>query len=322
MNATAKVIVHTDDPVPLARMLRLDHPDVEFVTCDTYGGMSALVPAFRPDVIYSINFAGKKGFPRDVMLGPGGASWVSVGGSGVDHLGGWDASRTTVTNSAGVAAGMMAEYVIGALLHFTLDVAGLVRDRRSRTWSARQMKPLSGGTMLVVGLGHTGRAVAARAKSLGLRVVGTRAHPRPTENVDDVHSSADLPDLLPGADFVVVCAPLLASTKGLIGQQAFDAMKPGALLVDVSRGGVVRQDALIKALRDGRLGGAALDVFETEPLPQDSQLWELENVLISPHCSGVFDGWDRESARMFSENLQRWKRGETLENIVDPLRGY
>ena len=113
-----------------------------------------------------------------------------------------------------------------------------------------------------------------------------------------------------------------AWARGLIDAAAFAALKPGAVLVDVSRGGIVRQAALVDALKSGRLRGAVLDVFETEPLPGESPLWDMDNVIVTPHCSSVYDGWERRSVEMFCDNLDRWKRGEPLQNVVDPTRGY
>jgi len=232
-------------------------------------------------------------------------------------------ARITVKNAAGVAADMMAEYVMGGLLHFTLDVPGLRRDKAARMWRAeRMMRPLAGQTLLVVGLGHTGRAVAARAKTFGMTVLGTRTRPQHTEHVDEVHASGDLAKLLPRADFIAVATPLIPATRGLIGREEIAAMKPGVILADVSRGGVVDQAALRGALHTGHVAGAALDVFETEPLPEASPLWSLDNVLISQHCSAVHADWEKASFDLFLRNLGRWMHGEDLFNIVDPARGY
>ena len=129
-------------------------------------------------------------------------------------------------------------------------------------------------------------------------------------------------DALGAADFVVVCVPLTDATRHLIDARAIAAMKPDAVLVDVSRGGVVDGAALIGALRSGHVGGAALDVFENEPLPPESPFWTLDNVIVTPHCSSVYDGWERRSAEMFCDNAERWVEGAPLENVVDPTRGY
>ncbi|MBC8036157.1 MAG: D-2-hydroxyacid dehydrogenase [Rhizobiales bacterium] len=303
-------------------ILRQRHPEVSVSSCSTYAGLADALKAFGADIVYSVRFAGTPGFPRSALIEDGNVRWIAVGGSGTDHLVPWDPARVTVTNSAGVAAEMMSQYAIGAMLHFALDVPGLERDRRARRWQSRKMMSLDGKTLLVIGLGQTGRAIARRAKSFGLNVLGVRANPRATPFVDEVLGTGDLHVLLPRADIVAVCLPLLATTRGSIGELAFHAMKLGAILIDLSRGGVVNQAALIRALEGRRLSGAALDVFETEPLPAENPLWQFENVLISPHCSSVYDGWELNSMRMFCDNLERWRQGKPLFNIVDPARGY
>jgi len=322
MTNPIKAIVHAENPEPLIGQLQEAHGDVEAMPCDSYAGLTPMLETFRPDAVYSIRFAGSRDFPTDALMGPNGPKWISVGGSGVDHLGKWDPDQTIVTNSAGVAAQMMAEYAFGGFLHFSLDVPGLKADQNKRVWPSRMMRPLSGKTLLIIGLGQTGQAAAKLAKAFGMTVLGTRASPREMENVDEVHTSDDLPLLYPRADFILVCAPLLESTKGLVGEKAFNCMKDGAVLADVSRGGIVSEAALIQSLGNSRLAGAALDVFETEPLPAESALWDIPNLLISPHCSSVFEGWEQASMALFCDNLERFKRGDPLNNIVDPHKGY
>lgn len=318
-----RVLLHTRDSAPLAEKLAGRFPGAEIAECNDYDGLAAMVEEFKPDVVYSVRFAGSEGFPLEALLGPGGPPWVSNAGVGVDHLGRWDTSRTTVTNAAGVAADMMAEYVFGGFLHFTLDVPGLQADKGRRHWDAlRHVRPLKGRTLLIVGLGHTGQAVAALGKAFGMRVVGTRARPRKMEGVDEVHAASELISLLPRADFVAVSTPLTPETRGLVGKREIAAMKPGAVLADVSRGGVVDQTALVEALNSGHVAGAALDVFETEPLPQGHPMWDMEKVLLSPHCSAVHAAWEEDSFELFLANLDRWMHGKPLMNVVDPARGY
>lgn len=317
------VLVHDAEPAPLAQILHERHPDVSIATCSTYEGLAGALERSGARIVYSVRFAGTPGFPRDPLIEGGQVSWVAVGGSGTDHLAPWDPRRVTVTNSAGVAADMMAEYVLGAMLHFTLDVRGLMSDRRAKHWRRdRRLSPLGGKTVTITGLGKTGAAVARRSKALGLRVLGVRARPAAMADVDEVGAIAELGDFCRRTDFLVVCVPLTPLTRGLIGREVFSALKPGAVVIDVSRGGVMDQSALVDGLRSGRLGGAALDVFESEPLPTTSALWTIENVLLSPHCSSVYEGWERNSMRLFCDNLARWRAGEPLDNVVDPRRGY
>lgn len=317
-----KVLLHNDRTDHLRGWLEEAELGVAIVTCNTHAGMAKALAEEQPDVVFSIRFAGD-GFPTEALMGPHGPRWLANGGSGTNHLGVWDPDRVTVTNTAGVAADMMAEYILGGFLHFTLDVPGLQADKAARRWdTGRLVRPLSGKTLLIVGLGHTGRSLAARAQAFGMRVLGTRARVQATAHVDQVFAADDLLNVLPRADFVAVATPLLPSTRGLLGRKAFAAMKPGVVLADVSRGGVIDPDALLQALTDRTVAGAVLDVFDPEPLPEDSPFWEQPNVLISPHCSSVHADWEAASFTVFLDNLRRWQAGEALQNVVDPVRGY
>ena len=316
------VILHHDRTADMADTLRGDYPDLEVLECATYEDLPGMIARHQPDAVYTVRFAGTANYPRDALFADDGPAWIANGGVGTDHFGSWDATRTTVTNGAGVAAGMMAEYIIGGFLHFTLDIPGLQADKAARVWHNRTVRPLAGQTLLIVGLGHTGQALALRAKAFGMQVMGTRARPRPMEHVDEIAPASDLARLLPRADFIAVCTPLTPATRGLVGETEIAAMKPGVILADVSRGGVIDQTALAQAMRAGHVGGAALDVFEVEPLPGDSPLWDLPNLVISPHCSAVHAGWEEASLHLFRKNLDRWMHNEPLVNIVDPDRGY
>lgn len=322
MSRSPRIILHNSETEQLAAWLRDAMPGADFCECRNYEGLPDLIATYRPEVIYSVRFAGTPGFPRDAIFGADGPKWFANGGAGTDHLATWDPARTIVTNAAGVAAKMMAEYMIGCFLHFSLDVPGLMKDKAARVWNSRIVSPLSGKTLLIVGLGHTGQALANLASAFGMTVIGTRARPKEMPNVDEVHPASNLHALLPRADFIGVATPLTPATKGLIGGDEIAAMKDGVVIADVSRGGVVDQGALFDALDSGHIAGAGLDVFETEPLPETSPLWSLENVIISPHCSSVSADWEEASFRLFLKNLRRWIDGETLINIVDPERGY
>ncbi len=322
MSERPRIILHNDNTAPLGRMLLDRFPTADFREANSYAALPDLIGEYRPNIVYTVRFAGTPGYPRDALFGPEGPEWIANGGAGTDHLGHWDTERTTVTNAAGVAADMMAEYVFGCFLHFTLDVAGLQKDKAARQWNSRTVAPLSGKTLLIVGLGHTGRAIAKRAKAFGMKVLGTRARPRAMENVDEVFAADELLDQLHRADFIAVCTPLTPATRNLMSRQAFSEVKQGAILADVSRGGVVDQTALFDTLMSGHVAGAACDVFETEPLPVESALWAAENLIISPHCSSVHAGWETASFELFLHNLARWQKGEPLLNVVDPSLGY
>lgn len=318
-----RVLIHYDQGARLLDRLRAEAPDVAGMMCTSHEALPDALASHRPDVVYTVRFGGTAPFPRAALFQPDGPRWIANGGVGTDHFGLWDTAHVTVTNAAGVAAGMMAEYVLGGFLQFTLDVPGLQADKAARHWeTTRLVRPLAGQTLLIVGLGHTGAALAQLAKAFGMRVMGTRAGPRPMAHVDEVAGPAELPRLLPQADFVAICTPLIPATRGLIGAAEFDLMRRGVILADVSRGGVVDQGALLAALRAGKVAGAAVDVFEVEPLPRDHALWDAPNLIVSPHCSGTHAGWEEASFTLFLENLSRWRAGETLLNIVNPARGY
>lgn len=316
------VLLHTDDPATAREVLARDHGDLRLHDCTSYDGLAAAIAESGAEVVYSTKFAGPKGFPRPALLESPSVRWISVGGSGTDHLQPWDPARLTVTNAAGVAADMMAEYAIGTMLHFALNLPLFGRQQKNRQWLFGKVKPIAGSTVLILGLGKTGLATAHRARALGLTTIGVRANPAPAADLDEVHGIDALPQLWGRADYILCCVPLLPTTRGLINAEAFNSMKTSAVLVDVSRGGVVEGAALLQALESGQLAGAALDVFETEPLPPEHPLWAKENVIITPHSSSVFDGWEKAAFEMFAENLTRYRSGQPLQNIVDPQRGY
>lgn len=322
MSDPLRILIHNADTSDAAARTRSAHPGAIVEECTSYAALPAHLSALRPDIVYTVRFAGSDGYPRDALFGPDGPRWVANGGAGTDHFGVWDAARVTVTNAAGVAAEMMAEYVMGGFLHFTLDVPGLQSDKAQQRWRERVVRPLKGTTLLVVGLGQTGGAIARLAQAFGMRVIGTRARPAPMDHVDEVYPAESLLAVLPQADFIAVCTPLTPATRNLLNAEAFAVMKSGVVLADVSRGGVIDGHALLLALADGRVAGAALDVFETEPLPADSPFWTTPNTLISPHCSSVYDGWEAASFDLFLGNLSRWVARKELFNVVDPHRGY
>src|SRR5215470_7060129 len=317
-----KLLVHYDKAELILDILRRRHPSVAIACCTDYPSLPDIIAREQPEVLFTVRFAGTPGFPRAAILAAPSLRWVSVGGSGTDHLAPWDPALLTVTNAAGVAADAMAQYVIGGILHFTLGIPGFARHQRNRAWMAGAVAPVTGRTIAILGLGKTGQAVARLAKALGMDVLGVRARPAATAGIDRVEPIERLHEVLRAADYLAVCLPLTPATRGLLDAAAFAALRPGAILVDVSRGGIVRQAALIEALREGRVAGAVLDVFETEPLPPDNPLWAMEKIVITPHCSSVYAGWERRAVEMFCDNLDRWLRGAPLENIVDPARGY
>jgi phosphoglycerate dehydrogenase-like enzyme len=230
-----------------------------------------------------------------------------------------------LTNGRGVFGPALAEFAIAALLFFAKDLRRLVEAQRASRWEAFDMQPLAGRTLGVVGYGDIGREVARRAHALGMRVVALRRRPELSAGdplADELLGEDRLLELMAHSDDVVVATPLTGRTRGLVGRDAIAAMKATAVLVNVGRGPVVDEPALVDALRAGSIRGAALDVFETEPLPQGHPLWTLPNVLVSPHCADHVPGWVEAATRAFLDELERYRRGEPLRNLVDKTRGY
>ena len=316
-----RVLLHYDRTELFRDLIGERFPDAVIRCCNTYTGLVDALADFTPRILFCIKFENQP-YPRDAVMACRSLEWVSNGGAGVDHLVPWDPEQLTVTNASGVASRMMAEYVVAGMLALGIGLPGFMRRQMKHQWQFEQVAGIAGKTVAIVGLGRTGREVARLASGLGMRVVGTRAHPAPTPHVETVYAATRLHDALGESDYVIITAPLLDTTRHLVDARAIAAMKPGACLVDVSRGGVVDQSALIEGLRTHRVAGAVLDVFECEPLAADSPLWDLDNVIITPHCSSVYDGWERRAAEMFCDNLGRWLAGEPLSNVIDPARGY
>jgi glyoxylate/hydroxypyruvate reductase A len=248
-------------------------------------------------------------------------AWIQSMGAGVEgFLVPELPARVVVTRAAGIFGPWMAEYVLGWILWVTQRMEAVRQAQRERRWAPFVAEPIHGRTLAVVGLGDIGGAIARGAAALGMRVLGVSRSGRARPGVARVYRPAGLPRALALADFAVVVLPLTPATRGLIGERALRAMRPGAWLLNVGRGPVVDEAALVKALAEGWIAGAILDVFETEPLPADHPLWGLPNVVITPHVAGP--STPAEIAPVFNDNLRRYLAGRRLRFVVDRRRGY
>jgi phosphoglycerate dehydrogenase-like enzyme len=232
--------------------------------------------------------------------------------------------RVTFTSSVGVHATQLAEWAMLGLLAFTKDLPRLQRDQRARRWDHYALRELAGQRLLVIGLGHIGREVARSARALGMRVTGVRRKPRDEDLdwVDRTASTAELADLVPEADAVVLALTATVEPEGLFDADLVDALPAHAVLVNVGRGTTLDEHALVGALREGRLAGAALDVTEKEPLPADSPLWDQDNVLLSPHTAALSTKENERIVELFCDNLRRLTNDEPLRNRVDTTLFY
>jgi phosphoglycerate dehydrogenase-like enzyme len=255
--------------------------------------------------------------------------WLHAASAGIDHfdLGAIAARGITMTNSRGVHAANIAEHAMGMMIALARRFPRLMQAQLNREWrdfaTHREVTELQGQTLLIVGMGEIGRAVAQRAQAFGMRLHGLRRRGSETApGIETMFEMAQMPAALAGADQIIVALPDTVHTRGLFDGAAFAAMKPGAMIYNVGRGPVIDTAALIAALESGHLGGAGLDVTEPEPLPADSPLWGMENVLITAHTSGATPRfWERQST-LIADNIRRLQRGEPPRNLVDVGAGY
>ena len=251
--------------------------------------------------------------------------WIQTASDGLDGLLFPElvAAGPVVTNARGVFDDSIAEWAIGAMLAMVTGLDGSIVAQTERRWDdERGTQRLAGLRLVVLGPGPIGRATARRARDLGMAVAAVGRAPRPDDLFDRVGGPEDLHAMLGEADVVFDALPLTPDTQHYVDAAALAAMKPSARFLNVGRGATVDEAALVDALRAGRLAGAALDVFEVEPLPSDSPLWAIPNVIVSPHICGDFDGWEEETVRIFVDNLGRFVRGEPLRNLVDTSLGF
>ncbi|MGB9775438.1 MAG: D-2-hydroxyacid dehydrogenase [Anaerolineae bacterium] len=250
--------------------------------------------------------------------------WVHTISAGVDHLLFPELrdSDTILTNASGVFNVPIAETVMAYILAVVKRMPEFWALQREHRWEKRPLRELRGLTVGIVGLGDIGTEVARLCRAFGMRVLGLRRRPALSDVADEVLPPDRLHDLLARSDFVVIAVPLTAQTRGMIGRAELAAMKPDAWLINISRGAIVDEEALVEALRAGRIGGACLDVFVEEPLPPESPLWDLPNVIITPHNSWSSPYIEEREIDLFLENLRRYVVGEPLLNVVDKQAGY
>lgn len=233
-------------------------------------------------------------------------------------------SELVFTTASGVHGVPLAEFTLLGLLYFGKKVPLLASWQRQQHWERFTSGQLAGTTAVLVGLGGVGREIARSLAALGVQVrgCGRPGHGYDVPGVASYYSSEELDRALPGADALILACPLTERTAGLVGEHELSLLAEGAVLVNVSRGGVVDEAAMIAALRNGQLAGACLDVFQTEPLPQSSPLWEMDNVIISPHSASTAARENQLLTELFIDNLRRWLNGQALRNLFRRADGY
>ncbi|MFQ6040496.1 MAG: D-2-hydroxyacid dehydrogenase [Candidatus Poribacteria bacterium] len=302
--------------------LKKEYPQVEFVYCPE---REALADAITDADIYIgwLNSA--------LLLSAKNLKWIQSPSSGVDaylKIPELVESDVILTSARGTHSVCLAESVLAMILAFTRGIRDAMLRQQQHVWAMYEIRgklvELTGSAMGIIGFGTVGRALAKRAQIFGLRIIALDLYPADKPDyVSELWGFDRLSDLLRQSDYVVVTVPRTPETLGMIGAEQLALMKPSAMLVGISRGGVIDQAALARALREKRLAAAALDVFEPEPLPADSELWDIENLLITPHMAGGTQFEAQYILDIFRENLERFMRGDLpLRNQIDKQRGF
>lgn len=269
------------------------------------------------------------GFPHDLLPRATALMWYQQGGAGADWLQRRPEVRElgfTLTSASGVHAIPISEHMLGYLLALGRAFPQAIRGQKERVWEENRhhdLFELAGMRVLVLGVGAIGERFAKLCSACGMEVVGLRKDPSVlAEGVDRIVGMEKLHGELPAADVVANTLPYTDETHHLLGAREFELMKDGAVLINIGRGGTIDEAALIDALRSGKLRGAGLDVFETEPLPEDSPLWDMEQVILTPHYSGLTPRYNERLFDIFVDNLTRYRAGQALRNVVDKRLGY
>jgi phosphoglycerate dehydrogenase-like enzyme len=278
------------------------------------------------DVILSWSASGK--LLREVFLMAPNVKWVHSRSAGLDTVLFPELINSPVplTNGRGVFSQSLGEFVLGAILYFAKDFRRMIRNQMAGRWEQFDVEEISRQTVGIIGYGDIGRAVATRVRAMGMQILAVKRHGPPLYNVDplvnQIYRPEDREEMIARCDYVVVTTPLTPETRGMVGEREIGAMKPSAVLINLGRGPVVDEAALICALAEKRIKGAALDVFDKEPLPEGHPFYNLENLLLSPHCADHTSDWTEQAMKFFLAQFERYRKGEPLANVVKKELGY
>jgi phosphoglycerate dehydrogenase-like enzyme len=316
---TILVIAHPGDHV-LAD-LRVAGPGVEWVVGDHAGALAEAAPRAEAILVLSSD----RDALQKVFASAPRVRWVHSWATGVDGFlfPARVESDAVLTNTRGVYSRSLAEFAMGAMLYFAKDFARMKRSQGARVWDPFDVQMLSGATLGIVGYGDIGRAVATLGHAAGMTVLALRRRPE-LSTADPLHPEmvASKGAVCGRSDYLVLAAPITQETRHMIGEEELRTMKRSAVLINIGRGALIDQMALVSALERRALKGAALDVFEQEPLAPDDPLFRLDNVLLSPHCADHTPTWRHDAMRCFLENLTRFRAGQPLQNVIEKASGY
>lgn len=261
---------------------------------------------------------------RPLYLAAPKLKWIHALSAGVENLlfSEMKTNNTLLTNSRGIHGIPISEHVLAMMLSFTRGLNIFIRQQCKKQWKRSHVEEIHDKTIGIVGLGSIGREIAKKAKGMGMQVIASKQTMTTELFVDKLYTPEQLPELLANADFVVVALPLVEETKNLFTLQEFSLMKPSAYFMNISRGAVVKEDDLVSALQQKLIKGAGLDVFEQEPLLETSPLWDMENVIITPHLAALSPNYLDRAIKLFADNLSRHIQHKEMLNVIDKSKGY
>jgi phosphoglycerate dehydrogenase-like enzyme len=317
------ILVLADPTEPQLAMLEQLPPETGIAVGNTVEAFERAAPS--ANIIFNWSLSG--GLLRDVFRMCPCVQWVHTRSAGLDNLLFPELIQSPVvlTNGSGVFSQSLGEFALAAILFFAKDLRRMVRSQEAGRWEPFDITAVEGQTVGIVGYGDIGRAVAARVRPMGMQIFAVNRNGR-LENLDPlvsrIYGPSELLEMIPACDYLVVAAPLTPETQGMIGARAFAAMKPSAVVINIGRGPVIDETAMIQALAAGMIKGAALDVFDQEPLPAGHPFYSLPNVLLSPHCADHTPDWMEQAMRFFLEQFERFRTGAPLKNVVEKHLGY
>jgi phosphoglycerate dehydrogenase-like enzyme len=283
----------------------------------------AAAPKNAEAILY---WSGPRDLLRSAFLSSSAVRWVHSRAAGLDKILFPElvASPAILTNGRGVFSQSLGEFALAAILYFAKDFRRMIRNQIAGRWEPFDVEEIAGQTVGIVAYGDIGRAVASRVHAMGMRVSALKRHPPADADplIEKFYGPHELNDMLAQSDYVVVAAPLTPETHHMISDGAFAAMKPGAVIINIGRGPVIDQAAMVRALESGQIRGAGLDVFEQEPIPPGDPMYKLENVLLSPHCADHTKDWLDQAMSFFLQEYERFSNGQPLKNIVEKHLGY
>ena len=318
------ILVLSDPDVPQLSML----DELSKTANVRVGNTAHAFETAAEDAEVIFNWSGSLSLIREVFLISPRVRWIHSRSAGLERtlFPELIASDVVMTNGSGVFSPSLGEFALAAILYFAKDFRRMIRNQMAGVWEPFDVLPIAGKTVGILGYGDIGRAVAARVRPLGMDVVAIKRHVSTHTSSDPLVNEIYAPEeriaVLTRCDYIVVAAPLNDETRGLIGAAEFAAMKPGAVIINVGRGPVIEESAMIRALSEHTIKGAALDVFDEEPLPKGHPFYEMENVLLCPHCADHTPDWLDNAMRFFVDQFNRFRKGEALLNVVNKKLGY